>query len=725
MGKLGLDSSGFVKGAKDAEKGIGGVNDRIDAAGDASDKAGKGFAKTGTVMVAAAGVGVLALSKLVGSASDLNESVNAVNVTFGEAADGVLDLGEAASKTVGLSKTAFNGLAVQFSSFASTVAGEGGDVVSVLDDMTTRAADFASVMNIDVADAAAMFQSGLAGETEPLKKYGLDLSAAAVEAYALANGIGESGRAMTEAEKVQARYGALMEQTAKTAGDFANTSDSAANAQRILKADFENLTASIGYGLLPAMGLLVGLAGDIIGVFTDLPAGVQAVIGQLGGAAVAIAGVVGVGLLMVSAVMKINAAIKAMNLALMSSPWGQAALGITALVVAGAALWSTFKNMNKESDPFGGRLEEIRAKVQALREEMEMLGAEPSASDRFRKLAAESDTLTKALTGSGVSFDDLGAAALAGEHDLFQLEKSVLANGRAAGLTQDDLEILSDSISDTGREVFRAGGELVKLEAIEGGVTNATADTSTALQDLKDSLAENERQAVITQAAFNQLKGDLSDQSAYLDAQDGFDQVAEAAVEAYTAGVEGSDLAEQAARDHQRAVIDLKGDVISYAEEVGNISPQQVTDILALIDQGKLVEAESVLAFVARDRDATIHVRVPAALRDIWNMGGDVRLQVGARAGGGPVNAREPYIVGERGPELYIPDVNGRIIPAAQTAALFSMSASAPASTRTAPNVSTAFANGNAGLTINHYGPNLNAGDVSRGYTLARLAQVA
>lgn len=212
--------------------------------------------------IGAAAVGGAAIA--INAASDLGESINAVNVTFGDAANGILELSESAATAVGLSAAQFNGLAVQFSSFATTVAGEGGDVVATMDDLTTRAADFASVMNIDVSEAAAMFQSGLAGETEPLRRFGLDLSAAAVEAFAYANGITEVGEQLTETEKVQARYGLLMEQTAEVQGDFANTSDSMANQQRILKATFADLAANIGTALLPAVVSVLGFVSEHI-----------------------------------------------------------------------------------------------------------------------------------------------------------------------------------------------------------------------------------------------------------------------------------------------------------------------------------------------------------------------------------------------------------------------------------------------------------------------------
>lgn len=219
---------------------------------------GKALAGIGGLIaggLAAAGVGNF-LRDSITAASDLNESLNAVSVSYGEATNGIVALGETAANRLGLSNNQFNAIATQFSGFASNIAGDGGDVVGFIDELTTRGADFASVFNLDVDEALGLFQSGLAGETEPLRKFGLDLSAATVEAFAYANGIAEAGEPLTEAQKQQARYGALLEQTEKVQGDFTNTSDSLANAQRILGANLENVQATVGGPLLNAFASL-------------------------------------------------------------------------------------------------------------------------------------------------------------------------------------------------------------------------------------------------------------------------------------------------------------------------------------------------------------------------------------------------------------------------------------------------------------------------------------
>lgn len=227
--------------------------------------AGSKFKALGGILAGAlAGAAVVGFGKdVITQASDLNESLNAVKVTYGDATQGIVDLGKSAALGLGLSQNEFNALSVRFSAFAKTIAGEGGNVVGVVDELSKRGADFASVMNLDVNDALSKFQSGLAGETEPLRQFGIDLSAAAVEQYALANGIWDGTGQMTEAQKVQARYGSLMAQTSQVTGDFANTSDGLANSQRIASARFKDAQAALGEGLLP-------IVQNVVATFADL-----------------------------------------------------------------------------------------------------------------------------------------------------------------------------------------------------------------------------------------------------------------------------------------------------------------------------------------------------------------------------------------------------------------------------------------------------------------------
>ena len=262
------------KGLKEAERGL----ERLK---DFSDKSFRAVA-VGTG-IAAAAFGKFALDS-IRAASNLEESTNAVNVSFGKSAKAILEIGKNSAESLGLARNEFNEAAVRFSAFAERIAGVGNDTSGFIREVTQRAADFASVFNIEVAEALRVFQSGLAGEAEPLKRFGINLLESEVKAYALRAGIISVGESMTETEKVQARYGLLLESTSKTAGDFANTSEGLANSQRILKARFTDMQAEIGQALLPAFTNLFKTVADRVmpefeklGAFLRSPQGQKAI----------------------------------------------------------------------------------------------------------------------------------------------------------------------------------------------------------------------------------------------------------------------------------------------------------------------------------------------------------------------------------------------------------------------------------------------------------------
>lgn len=247
--------------------------------GSVGTSAGKNFStKFGTaIKVGLTTAGVAAIAGLtsltkssITAASDASESINAIRVSYGDAAEEILKLSEGTAQRLGVAGTDFRNSAVRFSAFAETIGGDTAGITKFVGDVTQRATDFASVFNIDVSEALQVFQSGLSGEAEPLKRFGINLLQSEVQAYALRSGIIAVGEQMTEEQKVQARYGLLMESTAKTAGDFANTSDGLANRQRILAATFEDIQVKLGTALVPIMEDLFGvILDDVIPAVTE------------------------------------------------------------------------------------------------------------------------------------------------------------------------------------------------------------------------------------------------------------------------------------------------------------------------------------------------------------------------------------------------------------------------------------------------------------------------
>jgi len=280
-------------------KSVPGINNALGGAGVTGGQAfGGTFTKTfaavlsSSAVVAVAGAAGRLIGETIGQginyaldavdlASSLAEQQNAVKVAFGESANDILELASGSLDKLFLSELSFDKIAVQFSNFAKSIAGEGGDVAKVIDDLTTRGADFASVYDLDVSEALALFQSGLAGETEPLRQYGIDLSAASVNAYAYANGIAEAGKQLTETQRVQAAYGLLLQSTNNVTGDLANTSGSYANQQRRLNEALLEAQTALGTALLPTFTTFITLANDeLLPVLNEVIAQIGPELGQ-------------------------------------------------------------------------------------------------------------------------------------------------------------------------------------------------------------------------------------------------------------------------------------------------------------------------------------------------------------------------------------------------------------------------------------------------------------
>jgi hypothetical protein len=159
--------------------------------------------------------------------------------------------------------------------------------------------------------------------------------------------------------------------------------------------------------------------------------------------------------------------------------------------------------------------------------------------------------------------------------------------------TSGAMDIINADI-EAAKESFRRFGS----DGVEnmGRVEDASGDAKDEVNELKE--------------AFEDLRDELSDRSAYLDLKDSFDEVESAAQEAWDTAAAGADNAEAKARDHEQAIIDMKGKVMDYAEELGNVPAETVTSILALIDQGKLSEAEAALDRLSQPRNVAVSVRV-------------------------------------------------------------------------------------------------------------------
>lgn len=184
--------------------------------------------------------------------SDITEVENVVDVSFGNMNQKAYEFAETATEKFGLSELA----AKRYAGTMMAMLKSSGVSQSAAADMSTTlgglAGDLASFYNIDTDTAFYKIRAGISGEIEPLKQLGINMSVANMEAYALSQGITTAYNSMSQAEKAMLRYNYLLSVTGDQQGDFARTSDTWANQVRLLKLNFESLSATIGQGLIAA-----------------------------------------------------------------------------------------------------------------------------------------------------------------------------------------------------------------------------------------------------------------------------------------------------------------------------------------------------------------------------------------------------------------------------------------------------------------------------------------
>jgi hypothetical protein len=259
------DSSKYAKAANDAIKVTATMEskmDRLKRSLTTGIGAGIGI---GATAIAAKGIGMVTdfMKDSIGAASDLEEAQSKVTVVFGEQAKEIKDWASTAATAFGMSTREASEAAGTFGNLFDALGTTDEAGAEMSKTLVQLAADLGSFNNVANDEVLAALQSGLVGETEPMRRFGANLSAARVEAYALASGLAKTKSGITDAVKVQARYALILQDTANAQGDFARTADGYANKNKQLTASFENMQAQVGKTLKDALTPLLGLIVDL------------------------------------------------------------------------------------------------------------------------------------------------------------------------------------------------------------------------------------------------------------------------------------------------------------------------------------------------------------------------------------------------------------------------------------------------------------------------------
>ncbi len=256
-----LDKRGFAAADRRVDEVVKNLNKAPTAANAALASVGQFFG--------AAAVGFAGL-KLVELASDANETLNVLDASFGENSKAVQAWASDFALSAGRSEFGMQEMAGTLGAVLNPLMERNQDLAA---SMSTRfsalAVDLGSFFNVADDQALNALRSGLTGEAEALKRFGVVMNEATLEAFALSTGIRGNVKDMSIAEKTALRYEFILDQTALAQGDAARTSEGWANATKGLLTALKDLGTRIGLTIIPLAETVVTTTRNVVRAFLE------------------------------------------------------------------------------------------------------------------------------------------------------------------------------------------------------------------------------------------------------------------------------------------------------------------------------------------------------------------------------------------------------------------------------------------------------------------------
>lgn len=240
-----------------------------------SDKISKGATKVGQT-TAPATIAVVALGgAAVKAGSDYIESLNKVDVAFGGSAKGVENFSKTTLDSFGIAAGTALDMASNYGDMATSMGLPQAAAAKMSEKLVGLGGDLASFKNISIDEANTALESVFTGETESLKKLGIVMTQQNLQEFAASKGIKTKIADMTQQELVQLRYNYVMDKTKSAQGDFARTSDGAANSMRVASESAKEASASIGIILAPLVAKAAQYVANLAKSFSGLSEGTK------------------------------------------------------------------------------------------------------------------------------------------------------------------------------------------------------------------------------------------------------------------------------------------------------------------------------------------------------------------------------------------------------------------------------------------------------------------
>lgn len=481
----------------------------------AASKVGRAWSKAATVFSndLAAGLsaaGLLVFGKrAVDTFAQVQDAQSALSATFGAQGDALTRWAQASGDALNLSQREALNAAQTFAIFGQSAGLSGKQLETFTTDLATRAADLASYFGGSTQAAVDALSSGLAGQSEVLRRYGIFVDDAALKSQALAMGIYAGSGQLTAQQKLLATQAIILRDSARAQGDVARTSDSMANQLKDTSQQLEDFRSTAGETIAMALNPLLKLANRGARLFGSMPEPMRQAaiaVGLLGSAA----------LIATPRIVALNAALSARGGLMGVAVAGKrAAIGIGAVTAALVGFQAIKSATGGGVRPFGSwydgtvglsnamrdlsdRKTEVSAALQGFTSAAGVFLPITSQSDQAAEAVSAFDSQLVSLVSMGKldearrKVDDLARetkaygggvdfvkAQLPGYTSAMEAATAVTGDmGNAAGEAADEVSGLSRALGRLGKAAALQRAKAEFRKAIRDGIAKPSKDAA-------------------------------------------------------------------------------------------------------------------------------------------------------------------------------------------------------------------------------------------------------
>lgn len=657
-----------------ASKQFNTIAGKFNKFGDNLTKAGKKMSIGVTLPLLAVGGGLLKL------ASDAEETQSKFEAVFKEQAKDAEKWAKEFGKSIGRSETDLKGYAATLQDTFVPLGFAREKAADFSKSLVELAVDLASFNNLAEDDVIRDLQSAMVGNTETLRKYGVVASQAAIEQEAINSGLVKNKNEIDAAVKSQAILQLTLKGTTDAQGDALRTAGGFANQMRALKSEAKGLGEQLGKQIIPVALKVVDAIKGMVRWFSNLSEGQQKTILIIGGVVAALGP-----LLMVLGNITKAVGLLSKGFALMMAH--PVAAFVTAVVAALAIATDGF-------GLFSSSVKGAGTQTASFNKQMEILN-KTLGDSAAKALKSAAKALEELADAQGSFFGrDFEEKAIKASESVENLKDEIREAAKAFGASDAVTESYIENINQVALAMADGEASAIDLQQVVSSASQEMESSFTSLSsearekfnniltaqeqvNFNDAIAETEKWLGKNKEAMDRIVLDI------IETETEMGNAGKAIMTAMGKGLSApetlkvmkdstgvinnqilTDLQTGADTSTRAFIEEMKGSLNSGGEEMASTTAAVGVKLMDSL-KGAMQSKTSSISAVWKSLKG-VFTPIQAVIEVIQRfVGGRSKGGGGveARADGGPVQANKPFLVGEEGPELFIPKGNGTIIP--------------------------------------------------------------